>query len=367
MELLCDGMDLADAVSTVIKATSSKTTNPILEGIKIKAFGNVLELTATDSELSITKKIKADVTKEGEIVVPGNFFSNYIRRLTNEQIKLSIISGNQLKVNYNDSEGFIQCYNADEFPNMKKIDNEEYFEISQKALKDLINKTIFAVAIDDSRPILKGVLFEINENTITSVALDGYRLALCKKNIASTNISTSIIIPSRSLFEISKLLQDSDDLIKVFIKNNTIMINVDNVEILSRLLEGDFINYKQILPSEFKTECVVNKNQFDDTLDRASLLAKFDKNNLVKFEIKENNMLITSNSEIGNIKENLTVNLKGNDIVIAFNVRYLVDVLKTVNDEFLKIKLNSSFSPCVIQALESDEYLFLILPVRSVV
>lgn len=366
MELICEGIDLADAVATVIKATSSKTTNPILEGIKLKAFSNILELSATDSELSIIKKIKADVVKEGEIVVPGNFFNNYIRRLTDEQIKLSIAGGNQLKVNYNDSEGFIQCYNAEEFPNMKKIEDEEFFEMSQKSLKDLINKTIFAVAVDDSRPILKGVLFEINKENITAVALDGYRLALCKKQIASSNIQTSIIIPSRSLFEIAKLLQDSDDLIKVFVKNNTIMINIDNVEVLSRLLEGDFINYKQILPNEFKTECIINKNQFDDTLDRASLLARFDKNNLVKFEIKENNILITSNSEIGNIKENLTVNLKGNDIVISFNARYLIDVLKTVDDEFLKLKLNSSYSPCIIQALESEEYLFLILPVRTV-
>ena len=366
MEILCDGMDLSEAVITVLKATSTKTTNPILEGIKLKAFNDILELSATDSELSIVKRIKAEVVSNGEIVVPGTFFSNYIRRLTGEQIKLSITEGNQLKINYNDSEGFIQCYNAEEFPNMKKIDDDDYFEISQKSLKDIINKTIFSVAVDDSRPILKGVLLEINNNDITAVALDGYRLALAKKQIASSNVSTSIIVPSRSLGEIAKLLQDSDELIKVYIKDSTIMINIDNVEILSRLLEGDFINYKQILPTEFETECVINKEQFDDTLDRASLLARFDKNNLVKFEIKENNISITSNSEIGNIKENLPVNLKGKDIVISFNARYLIDVLKNIGDEFIKIELNSPYSPCIIEALDNKDYLFLILPVRTV-
>lgn len=364
MEILCDGLDLSEAVVTVLKATTNKTTNPILEGIKVKAYNNILELSATDSELSIIKRIKAEVLKEGEIVVPGNFFSNYIKRLTNEQIRLNLNEGNQLKISYTDSEGFIQCYNASEFPTIKKIEDEEYFEISQKDFKSLINKSIFAVAIDDSRPILKGVLLEISETSINAVALDGYRLALVKKNLNNSNLNTSIIVPSRSLSEISKLLQDSDDLIKVFVKDNTLMINIDNVEILSRLLEGDFINYRQILPNEFQTECVINKNQFDDTLDRASLLAKFDKNNLVKFEIKENNILITSNSEIGNIRENLPVNLKGNDISIAFNARYLSDILKVSNDEFLRIKLNSSYSPCIIESLDNNEYLYLVLPVR---
>lgn len=364
MELLCDGLDLSDAVVTVLKATSNKTTNPLLEGIKLKAYNNILELSATDSELSIIKRIKAEVTKEGEIVVPGNFFNNYIRRLTGEQLKLTVLDGHQLKISYTDSEGSIQCYSSEEFPLIKKIENDEFFVISQKDFKNLVNKSIFSVAIDDSRPILKGVLLEIGNDKITAVALDGYRLALVKKKLNETKIRTSIIVPSRSLSEISKLLNDSDDLLKVYIKDNCLMINLDNVEIITRLLEGDFINYNQILPTEFQTECIINKEQFDDTLDRASLLAKFDKNNLVKFDIKENNVQITSNSEIGNIKENLPVNLKGNDIVIAFNARYLSDILKVVGDEFLKIKLNSSYSPCIIEPLESNEYLYLVLPVR---
>lgn len=364
MEIICDGLDLSDAVVTVLKATSNKTTNPILEGIKLKAYNGMLELSATDSELSIIKRIKAEVLKDGEIVVPGNFFSNYIKRLTNEQLRLTVTDGKLLKISYTDSEGFIQCYNADEFPAIKKIEDENYFEMKQSDFKTLITRSIFAVAIDDSRPILKGVLLEVNDNKITAVALDGYRLALVKKNLSSSNLNSSIIVPSRSLSEISKLLNDSDDLVKVFVKENTLMINLDNVEILSRLLEGDFINYKQIIPTEFQTECVINKVQFDDTLDRASLLAKFDKNNLVKFEMKENNILITSNSEIGNIRENLPVNLKGNDISIAFNARYLSDILKVVNEEFVKLKLNNSYAPCIIEALDNSEYLFLVLPVR---
>lgn len=365
MELLCDGLDLSDAVVTVLKASATKTTNPILEGVKLKTYNNILELSATDGELSIVKRIKAEIIKEGEIVVPGDFFNNYLKKLTDEQIHLTV-NDCQLKISYMDSEGYIQCYNATEFPSIKKIDNDEFFEIKQSDFKALINKSAFAVAVDNSRPILKGVLLEIGKANINAVALDGYRLAFVKKSLSMSNMEKSIIVPSRSLIEISRILQDDEKLVKIYVKDGTIMINFDNVDILSRLLEGEFINYKQILPTEFQTECVINKSQFEDTLERVSLLARFDKNNLVKFDIKENNILVTSNSEIGNIKENLTVNLKGNDLQIAFNARYLTDVLKVANEEFLKIKLNSSYSPCIIESVDNDEYLYLILPVRIV-
>lgn len=364
MELLCEGLDLSDAVLNVLKATSLKTTNPILEGIKLKAYGNILELSATDGELSIIKKIKAIVSEEGETVVPGNFFSNYLRRLTNEQIKLTMNNDNQLKIAYADSEGYIQCYNASEFPKILKIEDDKYFEIKQNDFKTLITKSIFAVAVDNNRPILKGVLLEVEKDKINAVALDGYRLALVKKYLISSNVDNSIIVPSRSLLEISKLLQDNDEIIKVYVKQNVLMVNVNDIEIITRLLEGEFIKYNQIIPNEFQTECIINKNQFESTLERASLLAKFDKNNLVKFDMKESNLLITSNSEIGNIKENLNVNLKGNDLNIAFNARYFMDILKNIDEEFLNIKLNTSFAPCVVVPIEGDEFIYLVLPVR---
>ena len=363
MEILCEGLDLSNAILIVSRATTTKTPNAILEGIKIKAINNTLELSATDSELSIITTIKAEVYKEGEVVIPGSFFGNYLKRLTNEQIRLTQVD-NKLRVSYSDSEGFIQCYDAKEFPKIQELENTKSFEIKQNLFKQLINKTTFAVATDDSRPILKGVLLEVGDKFVNAVALDGYRMAVVKKEIISSNIEKSIIVPQKTLREITNLLQDNEEPIKISVSDNFLTVNINGVIIVSRLIDGQFADYKSIIPSEFSTHCVVNKDQFESTLERVSLIAKFDKNNIVKFDMKENNILITSNGDIGNIKENLTVNLSGNDLVIAFNSRYFADILKVTQEEFIQIDLNTSFSPCIVKPVEGDEYIYLILPVR---
>ena len=221
------GLELSDAFLRVSKALSNKVTNPILEGIKISAEDNELTLSATDTDLSIEKKIKADVKVEGETVVPGKFITEFVKKLSNTDIELEVNEKNQLLIRYDGNESVIQCYNPVEYPGFRKLKTDEWFGISQKDLKSLISKTIFSVAMDDSRPILKGVLFDIDQKEISAVALDGYRLARVKKK-ASANVKKQIVIPTRSLNEISKLLDDSDEIINVYIDTNAIMI--DNID-----------------------------------------------------------------------------------------------------------------------------------------
>jgi len=363
MLVVCQGLELSDAFLRVSKAISNKITNPILEGIKISAEDNILTLSATDMELSIEKKIKADVKIEGETVVPGKFITEFVKKLTNSEIELEVNEKNQLLIRYDGNESVIQCYNTAEYPGFKKIKTDNYFGISQKDFKNLVSKVIFSVALDDSRPVLKGVLFDINNNSITSVALDGYRLAEVNKKIIS-NLVKSIVIPQRSLNEVSKILNDSDEVINIYIDDNAIMIDNNDTKIISRLLEGDFINYKQIIPANFETFVIVNKVQIEDALERVSLLTKVGQNNFVKFEISENNLNLTSNSEIGNIKENLSATTSGKDVSIAFNPRYLLEALRVNSNEFIKMCFNKSTNPCVIVPTEENEFLYLILPVR---
>lgn len=366
MKIVCDGLDLSIATTQVIKAISTKTTNPVLEGIKLTAENDRLVLSATDLELAIEKTIKADVKVDGETVIPGKFFSEFIKKLTNEKIELELNDKNQLKINYTDSESFIQCYNVIEFPNLKIIEDGDYFEISQKDLKSLINKSIFSTALDDTRPVLKGCCFEIEENTVTSIGLDGYRLAYVKKPIVSSTVNTNIIVPAKSLTEICKFLEDSDETIKVYIQKNFLMVDVDNTKIITRLIDGDFINYKQIIPKNFTTSLIINKNVFEEAIERTSVLSRVDRNNLVKFDIKDKLLTLTSNSDIGNIKENIGISLKGNDLTIAFNSRYFSECLRTIGDEAIKIEFNMPSSPCVITPSDGEEYLYLILPVRII-
>lgn len=364
MKFRCDGLELSEAISTVSKAISNKTTSQILEGIKMVCGDDKLILTATDLEMSVEKTIRAEVDSAGETVVPGRLFGEYIKKLTNLQIECELNEKNQLKIAYTDSEGCLQCMEISEFPKIKEVDKSEYFEIEKENFKSLINTVLYAVAQDDSRPILKGILIEVTGDDIRAVAVDGCRLSVCNKKVTHSTSDFKIIVPGKNIGEIVKLM-DNDGKIRVYVHSNNIMVDLDSTVIINRLIDGQFINYKQIIPRDFSTSVTINKSQLEDAIDRASVLSKIDKNNLVKFDIKEKNLLLTSNSEIGNTKENITVGVKGNDLAIAFNSKYFSDCLRVVDNAYVKMNFNSAIQPCVITPCENDDFAFLILPVKS--
>ncbi|MBS1416623.1 MAG: DNA polymerase III subunit beta [Clostridia bacterium] len=366
MKLICDGLDLSDAISKVSKALPQRVVNPVLEGIKITAEGETLTLYATDSEFSVERKINAEIIEEGEILVPGRIFSDYIKKLTDEQIELSETEKNRLRIRYNESEGYLQCLDKEDYPDKTEINREKGFHILESELRDVIGKTQFSASTDDSRQILKGCLFEIEEYTLTVVALDGYRLALAKKALEQKCGKMSLVIPSRALSELSKLLGDGDRIARLFVEENLLVVEMENTTVSTRLLSGEYINYRQIIPEEFTTNVIINKQQFEAALDRASLLSRGEKNNLVKFDVKENIVCITGKSELGNIKENVSISLKGKDLNIAFNAKYISDCLRAMDNDFVKMNFTSSVAPCIITPCETDEYLYLVLPVRMV-
>lgn len=368
MKVFCDGLDLSSAVLKVVKATSVKNFNPILEGIKIVAEDETLVLTATDGDLAIEKKIKADVKVEGETVVPGKLFTEFVKKLTNGNIELELNEKNQLKIKYTDSETFIQCLNVQEYPLIKTVDNTEYFSIKSKNFKKVIEKTVFAVANDDIRPILKGAAFETENNNLTVVALDGYRLAKNTTEIEDCTGEFKAVFPGRNLKEISTLLDDSDNIIKVYFDRNYTLVEIDDTKIVSRLLDGEFVNYKQIIPSKFCSTMLVNKNLLADSLEQGAILARQSTQNKVQFTINEKLLNLKTNSEIGNWQDNLSITLEGNDMVIDFNLGYIRDCLKAIDSDMVKFLLSGKASPCVIQGdgEEEQQSLFLILPLRQI-
>ena len=363
MKIICDGLDLSDAVLKVSKALSVKTANPALEGIKITAKDDSLTLLATDMELTIEKKIKADVLMEGETVVVGKYFVDFVKKLEKEQVELSRLYDSQLQIKYSDSESELQVYPVENFPIIDKKEDENSFIISQAEFKNIVEKTCVSCSSDDSRPILKGCLFEIEDNTLTSVALDGFRMSVCKKEVkASSNFKA--VIPSRTLNEITRLLDKDQEELKINVQKNSISVEVDNTKIYSRLIEGDFVKYNHILPNSFENTVTVNKNSLLNSIERASIVARNDRYNVIKFDIKENVMNILAKSEVGNVNENVNINLSGKDMTIAFNGKYIMDFLKTSNCEFIKLNLNSPIDPCVITSVVEDGFLYLVLPVR---
>lgn len=363
MKLVCDGLDLSDAVLKVSKALSVKAANPILEGIKITAKGETLTLLATDMELTIERKIKADVLMEGETVVVGKYFVDFVKKLEKEQIELSRLFDGQLKIKYADSESELQVFPAENFPKIEKDAEENYFEISQKDFKEIVERTSFACSTDDARPILKGCLFEINDGTLTAVALDGFRMALVKKQVISS-INMKAVIPARALNEIVRLLDKDEGILKVYLQKNSLFVQIENTCLISRLIEGEFVKYNHILPTNFENTVTINRAMLLNSIERASIVARNDRYNVIKFDIKEDGVMVSAKSEIGNVNENVTSILEGKDMVIAFNGKYLSEYLKIVTDEFIKLNLNTNIDPCVITPVGGEGFLYLVLPVR---
>ncbi len=363
MKVICDGLDLSDAVLKVSKALAVKAVNPVLEGIKISASGETLTLTATDTDLTIEKTIKAEVLMEGETVVVGKYFVDFVKKLEKEQIELSRLYDGQLQIKYSDSESELQVYSADTFPEIKREKEDNYFSLSQKDFKSIVEKTSISCSNDDSRPILKGCLFEVKEGVLTCVALDGFRMSVVKKEVESSG-EFKAIIPARTLLEITRVLEKEDDALKICLQKNNLYVQVDNTVIYSRLIEGEFVKYGHILPTTFENVVTVNREALLSSIERAAIVAKNDRYNVVRFDIKEESMNISAKSEIGNVNENISINLKGKDLSIAFNGKYLSEYLKIAGDDFINLNLNSAIDPCILTPVGNDSFIYLVLPVR---
>lgn len=365
MKAICHGLDLSDAVAKVLKATATNAANPIFECVKIKAEKDSLVLTGTDSELSIEKRIRADVMIEGEAVVQGRFFGEFVKTLSNEQVEINIAKNKQLKISFADGEADFSCYNLSEFPKIAEVDGAESMVIAKKDLRDLINKIVFSVSTDKARPNLQGVFFEIEKGELTGVALDGYRMAQCVKKLKSSSCETSLLVSARSLSEIRNMLDANDEPVCLHMTKNYLLVDLDHTKIVSRLINSDFINYRQIIPKSFESVVTVNKKSMEAVIDRACLVARNDKNNLVKLDIYNKRMEVSSATTLSSANEKVDIALDGKDITIAFNAKYLEDILHALNDDFIHIKFNTETSPCVITGQDAKgDYLYLVLPIR---
>lgn len=366
MKLICEGIDLSDAINKASRALPAKAVNPVLEGVFLTAKGKTLTVYASDTEISIKKTINADIIEEGTALLPGRFFGEYMRKLSDQQVELFTNEKNQLRIKYGDSEGFVQLLDKTEYPFAEQEKGDYKVTILQKDIKDAIEKTIFSVAQDDTRPVLKGCLMELEGKRMTMVALDGYRLALIKKPLTEEIAAKNVIVPARSLYEASRLMDSQDKQAEIYVTGKRIVFDLQDAEVTAHLINGEFVNYRQILPDNYVTNLTVNKKLFEESLDRAGLASRQEKNNLIKLEVKEKVITISATSELSNVKENLAINLKGKDITIAFNAKYLADCLRVMENEFIKINFTSSVSSATITPCESDDCLYLVLPVRLV-
>lgn len=365
MKIICSKNNLLNGFLTVQKAVSSRTPLPILEGILIEAEDNQIKLIATDLEIGIESYIEGDIVEEGSVVLSAKIIVELIRKLPDAPVEMKSDENNKTWITCASSEFVIQGQSGLDFPELPEVDNDYVIEVPQDLLKNMIRQTIFSVAVEETRPILTGALMEIEDNQVRLVALDGYRLALRKgKTAGSDHYSISEVVPGRILNEISKILGDVEEMVQISKMGNHILFQIGQTSITSRLLEGEFINYKQIIPEEYKTRVKVSTHALLDSCERAALLARQGKNNLIKMEIFQDQLVISSNAEIGQVHEEVPIDNQGEELKIAFNSKYFIDALRIVEDDEIFLEFTTSVSPCVMKPLEDEYFTYLILPVR---
>ncbi len=365
MKFVCTQSELANAINTVQKAVSTKSTHPILKGILIEASEHTIKLTGNDLSVGIECFFEANVLQTGSIVVSSRLFGEIIRKLPDAEIHMTVDESNQVHIQCEKSKFDLLGQPAAEFPELPELGNTEVCDLDCDLFKNMIRQTLFATSQDESRPILTGCLIEIENGDMTMVAIDGYRLAL---RTAKVNPSTTgkAVIPSKTLSEVSKIISNmgDEDNIRLAFTDKHILFEVGAVRIVSRLLEGEFIKYAQIIPKENKSRVVVDTAHILDSIERASLLARESKNSSIKLSIKNGVMWISSNVEVGSANEEVDIELTGPELEIGFNPKYLVDALKVMDSDTLHMEFSTSVSPCIMKPVDHDTFTYLVLPVR---
>lgn len=365
MRFTCAASELQSALMVVTKALASKSTLPVLEGVLLNVHKDGIRLTCSDSSITIVTELPAMVEDPGQIVLPGRLFTEVVRKMPAGEIHAEMKNGTVVTLKCLGSRTSITGMDATQFPKLPDVNSDDEITFPQPMLKDMIQRTSFAIAVEDTRQVLTGCLLDVANGEARMVALDGYRLAMRTARVSDTAMKLTAIVPGKSLSELGKLLSDDEDSrLALRADKNMMHVSLPSTEIYMRLIDGEFIDYRRILPAGWKSRITVDCGQLKSCVDRASLMAREGKNNLIRLDVSGDDLHITSNSEIGDVHEEMEIEHEGDDLLIAFNVKYIIDAVRAIDDEQVTMRFNSGVSPCVIAPLEGDSYLYLVLPVR---
>jgi DNA polymerase-3 subunit beta len=372
MKFIIQRDHLVQSVNDVMKAVTSRTTIPILTGIKIVASNEGVTLTGSDSDISIQTFIPkeedgdeiVEIKETGAIVLNARFFSEIVKKLPTDTVEIEVLNHLQTVIHSGKSEFSLNGLDAEEYPHLPQIEENNKFYIAADLLKAMIRQTVFAVSTSETRPVLTGVNWKVENNELTCIATDSHRLALRTAKVESENGGNyNVVIPGKSLNELSKIIDDNNDLIDIVITENQILFKTKHL-----LLEGNYPDTSRLIPTESKTDVIVNTKEFLQAIDRASLLAREGRNNVVKFSTIENSLIeISSNTpEIGKVVEEVqSESIEGEELKISFSAKFMMDALKALEGTDIKVSFTGAMRPFVIRQLEDQTILQLILPVRT--
>ena len=370
MKFVCEKEKILKALNSVTKAVATKTTMPVLEGILIQTNDNDIKLTCYDLELGIEYIIKdCNVEEQGATVVNAIMFSEIIRKLPDTEIKIEVNENNLLVIECEGSLYKLATMKPEDFPELPEINIENSIEIEQNTLKDMIRKTIFAISTEENRPIFTGCLFEVKNNKLNVVAVDGFRLAWKSKFLQKQTNDFQAVIPGRTLTEINKILVDSFESVKIGIAKNQALFEIEDCKIVTRLLDGEFLNYSKVIPDKWDTRIRVNRNIISNCFERISLISSSsiekEKKYPVKVSVGVGKVTISCTNQTGDAKEELYVTTEGKDLEVGFNPKYFLDVFRNIDDEEVYIDFGTSISPCIIKSVEDEgDYKYMILPIK---
>ena len=345
MNIICDKTLLSAAIDGVSKAVTLRSTIPVLEGILLKAEGFQLTLTGYDLEMGIVTTIEANVKEPGEIVLNAKLLSSMISRMPAGQITIQSADNGKTTIQSGVAQFEIQSMAATDFPELPNTGAEETLTIPTGVLRDMIDRTLYAVSQDEKKPAHTGELFEIEPDKLTIVALDGYRLAIVERPVTAVK-DIRIIVPSKTMTEVAHLLPN------------------DGYTIMSRLIEGEFLNYHNVIPSGSRTRVTLDTKEFIETIERASLIITERLKNPLRISFTNGKVVVRCQTNLGRVVDEFRAECEGEEVEIGFNNRYLLDALRNARTEQVKMEISGPLSPVKVLPAEGNDFLYLVLPVR---
>ncbi len=364
MNILCNKVELIEAVGNVQRAVSNKASLPALEGILLRAQGSTLYLAGFDMELGITTTIDAVVKEPGEIVLSARMFGDIVRKMPGDQVSIQSDNKYNTIIRNEVTEFAIMGMSAADYPDIPSVEDGIALNLSQPVIKSMIRQTIFAVAApNDPRPIYTGTLFELKDNEMRLVSVDGYRLAMRTEPMQSDE-QLSFVVPGKTLQEILKLLKDEEKPCSLIVGRRHIIFEIDGYAVISRLLDGEFMAYEKIISSEVCSTVTVNTRAFIDAVDRVSLVVNDRLKSPLVCVFKENSIAVSCTTPLGSANDCIPADIQGDDEEMGFNSRFLLDALKNSETDEVKVQLGGALKPMNVLPKEGNSFLFLVLPVK---
>lgn len=364
MKLICSKSNLLKSVNIVLKAIPGKTTMPILECILIDASANTIKFMANDMELGIETTVEGMILEKGIVAIDAKIFSDIIRKLPDNDVTIETDEKRITTITCEKAKFSISGQSGEDFSYLPYVEKNQSIVISQFTLKEIIRQTIFSIAANENNKMMTGELFEVKGNLLRVVSLDGHRISIRKIELKEEYPDIKVVVPGKTLIEISKILSgETEDEVRIFFTKNHIVFEFDDTVVVSRLIEGEYFRIDQMLTSDYETKVQVNKREFIDCIDRATLMVKENDKKPIIISITDDSMELKIQSQIGSMDEEIDIVKEGKDILIGFNPRFLMDALRVIDDENVDIYLMNPKAPCFIRD-EQQSYIYLILPVN---